>query len=122
MNILLITGSRDYPVPNAIAEELRAVCQRADLIIVGCCPTGIDALVRAEFPNHIEFKADWRQHGKAAGPMRNQEMADLAKRFKNSGHKVFCCAFPSGTSKGTYDCADRAREAGLIVVVKAMNW
>jgi hypothetical protein len=119
MNILLITGSRDYPVPNAIAEELRAVCHRADLIIVGCCPTGIDVLVRTEFLNHVEFKADWSQ-GKKAGPKRNQEMVDLAQRFKASGHKVACYAFPSETSRGTYDCARRAKEAGIAVkIIKA---
>lgn len=50
--------------------------------------------------------ADWKKHGKAAGPIRNQEMLD-------SGIDLVI-AFPGGN--GTADMVKRARQAGVEVV------
>jgi hypothetical protein len=49
--------------------------------------------------------ADWKTHGRAAGPLRNMKM--LAKR----PHGVL--AFPGG--RGTADCVAQTRAVGIIV-------
>lgn len=59
--------------------------------------------------NWCEFKeylADWRKHGKAAGPIRNQQMLDEEKID-------LVVAFPGGS--GTADMVRRARKAGIPV-------
>ena len=49
--------------------------------------------------------AQWAKYGKAAGPMRNQEMLD-------SGIDLVV-AFPGG--RGTADMLDKARLAGVVI-------
>lgn len=51
-----------------------------------------------------EFKADWGKHGKAAGPIRNQQMLD-------EGKPDLVVAFPGGV--GTADMVRRAKKAGV---------
>lgn len=51
-------------------------------------------------------KAEWTKHGKAAGPIRNQEMADMRP------DRVV--AFPGGS--GTADMVQRAEAAGIPVI------
>ena len=53
------------------------------------------------------YKANWRKHGKAAGPIRNQLMLD-----EQQPHVVV--AFPGG--RGTADMCRRAEAAGVPVV------
>jgi hypothetical protein len=50
------------------------------------------------------FPADWATHGRAAGPIRNQQMLD-------EGRPDLVVAFPGG--KGTADMVRRAKEAGV---------
>ncbi|MBY0514854.1 MAG: DUF2493 domain-containing protein [Gemmataceae bacterium] len=50
--------------------------------------------------------ADWKKHGRGAGPIRNQKMLE-----QKPGLVV---AFPGG--KGTADMVRRAKEAGIEVV------
>lgn len=52
------------------------------------------------------YKADWTKHGRAAGPIRNQQMID-------EGKPDMVVAFPGG--KGTADMIRRAKAAGIIV-------
>ena len=51
------------------------------------------------------FPADWKKHGRAAGPIRNQEMIERKPDF--------VVAFPGG--RGTADMVRRARDAGVDV-------
>jgi len=53
------------------------------------------------------FLANWRTHGKAAGPIRNQQMLD-------EGRPHLVVAFPGGT--GTADMVRRAKAAGVPVM------
>lgn len=55
----------------------------------------------------LTFTPLWEEHGKAAGPMRNQKMLDTGKP-----HLVI--AFPGG--RGTADMVRRAQAAGVPVV------
>lgn len=53
------------------------------------------------------YAADWKKHGKAAGPIRNQKMIDEAK-------PDFVVAFPGG--RGTADMLRRARDHGIQII------
>lgn len=53
------------------------------------------------------FPADWKTHGKAAGPIRNQQMLD-------EGKPDLVVAFPGG--RGTADMVRRAKKAGVKVI------
>lgn len=60
---------------------------------------------------HLRFPADWKQYGRAAGPMRNQQMLDEGKpdivlAFKNGFGK-------SAVPGGTEDMVHRAKKAGV---------
>ena len=48
------------------------------------------------------FPADWDRHGKPAGPIRNQAMADAAAPLDSFLVKIW-----DGTSTGTADCSKR---------------
>ena len=55
-----------------------------------------------------EFAADWRGHGRAAGPMRNADMLAI-------GVPDLVVAFPGG--RGTANMVKQARAAGIRVQV-----
>lgn len=128
---ILVCGGRNYavPPPNATAQE-RALARR-QLVCIGqalsdYCSRGVEtdtvihggasgadnAAGRMARELNLEVEvhpADWKKHGRAAGPIRNQEMLD-------SGVDLVL-AFPGG--RGTADMVRRAREAG--VEVKEIN-
>lgn len=54
------------------------------------------------------FRADWKTHGKAAGPIRNREMAQNAEAL---------IAIWDGTSKGTHNMIKESKRAGLLIFV-----
>ena len=54
----------------------------------------------------VVFKADWRQYGKSAGIVRNEEMHRFIAQYKKRG----CVAFWDGQSKGTYSNFDLAKK------------
>lgn len=58
----------------------------------------------------VRYHADWNKHGAKAGPIRNSEM------LRDSGARVLI-AFWDGKSPGTKDSIDKARKAGLKVII-----
>jgi hypothetical protein len=128
---VLVTGSRNWTDANAITDQLAAYADKAfktevacNLIIVhGANPGGADHIAaewaserqranilgkRANWIWAEPHPADWAKHGKAAGPIRNQEMVDAGADI--------CLAFPLGESRGTRDCMRRAESAGIPVI------
>lgn len=116
---VLVTGSGSTaPADDALVHRtLSRVCGpalasgRPIVIIEGECPYGgVDRTAR-EWASitpraRVEpYPAQWHRHGRKAGPIRNQEMVD-------SGAEI-CLAFPSPSSKGTWDCLKRAALAGI---------
>jgi hypothetical protein len=108
---LLICGGRTYKDSFAFRDamdELRSRGKGPTHIICGDAP-GADELARryaeSECLPFDVFYADWQQHGKAAGPMRNQRMLEA----KPDG----VVAFPGG--RGTADMVRRAEAAGVKV-------
>jgi hypothetical protein len=63
---------------------------------------------------NVPFPADWKAHGRSAGPKRNERMITLAASHKRDGHTVVVLAFPGG--RGTADCVRRAKAHGLDIV------
>jgi 1-aminocyclopropane-1-carboxylate deaminase/D-cysteine desulfhydrase-like pyridoxal-dependent ACC family enzyme len=111
---LLVCGGRDYYQPNMVAVPLdilrgRALEKGAILVIVQGGAKGADQCAREwALGRGVEcetFHADWAKHGRAAGPIRNQQMLD--------SRPDMVCAFPGGA--GTADMVRRARAAGVEV-------
>ena len=107
---VIVCGGRDYTDSDAIHErltQLQAVEPMA-VIIHGAAP-GADLLaghIAGTLGYRVEaHPADWTRHGKAAGPIRNQEML-------NAGADLVI-AFPGG--RGTKDMINRAERAGVRV-------
>lgn len=104
---ICVCGGRDYNDASCVASTLTA--HQPSVIIEGGA-SGADKLshdwayragVRVE-----TFHANWRAHGRGAGPIRNQRMID-------EGKPDMVVAFPGG--RGTADMVRRAKAAGIEV-------
>ncbi len=110
---VLVTGGRDYADAAAVAlalEDIHGGWNGISVIIEGCA-TGADALAEVwaagyGVPNE-HFPADWTKYGRAAGPIRNQQILD-------EGRPTLVVAFPGG--RGTANMVKKARAAGVRVV------
>jgi hypothetical protein len=60
------------------------------------------------------FPADWQALGYAAGPMRNNRMADYTREVPDGA----CIAVPAADSRGTWDMVRKARARKLKVYIK----
>lgn len=109
---VLVCGSRTWDRHGPIYYAIGTL-PRESVVIHGAAP-GADRIAAQwahYFNHHVEaYPADWKRHGKAAGPIRNQRMLDEGKPDK-------VLAFWDGTSRGTKDMIDRARQAGVPVEV-----
>lgn len=110
----LICGGRDFDnlrLFNDAMGHLAHAIGFPQLIIEGGA-TGADRMARHWGFDHeilsISYNPNWRDHGKAAGPIRNQRMIDEGKPDR-------IIAFPGG--RGTADMVRRARAALLPIVL-----
>ena len=118
---LIIAGSRtftDYPKFLKALEsdpQLQAAFKNVTEIVCGGAK-GADALgARYAFENKIKLKmfpADWDTHGKAAGPIRNAQMADYADSL---------LAFWDGQSRGTKNMMEQMFKRGKAYQVVDFN-
>lgn len=111
-----IVGSRRYPslsrVEDAIIEAARSTWLASGVLVVTGDASGVDEVVartaRAlKLPLRI-YAADWKTYGKAAGPIRNTELAKACDRL---------IAWWDGHSRGTLDTVSKARRLGKHVRV-----
>ena len=112
---VLVCGGRDYNdyghlkrvMSNFVAS--RGI-DKEEIHIIHGGALGADSM--AEFwanENGIKtlvFQADWTQHGKAAGPIRNRQMLNVGPDI--------VIAFPGGP--GTENMIELAKEAGIKVI------
>lgn len=111
---VIVCGGRDYADRDRVREILDEHVGQAESVVwpvlVHGGASGADHLADDWAMGRDvlieEHKADWDVHGRAAGPIRNQEMADAGASL--------CIAFPGG--KGTADMKRRARAAGIPVL------
>lgn len=106
---VLVCGGRDFSDRDAVYDELDRLMPTMSALMCGGAP-GADTIAwdwgwSRNF--HCErYHADWREHGRAAGPIRNQRMLD-------EGKPDLVIAFAGG--RGTADMVRRARAAGVEV-------
>lgn len=111
MERILVTGGRDYADQAMLfgALDMQAEQARIYRIIQGGA-SGADQLARfwchSRMVQYENYPADWKAHGKAAGPIRNQQMID-------EGKPTMVFAFPGG--RDTADMIRRATAAGIPV-------
>ena len=121
---VLVTGSRDWTEPQAVADALRGVVSglaSQDVTVVhGACPTGADAHAdRAArvFGMNVERHPADRSQGRAAGPRRNAAMvaqgADICLAFIGPCTSPRCRRPGPHDSHGATGCADLAERAGI---------
>lgn len=109
---VLVCGGRDFYDVECVYRNLDILhdLYGFTVLIHGAAP-GADRVavgwaLAARIPP-MGFSADWRTQGKAAGPLRNQRMLDVAK-------PELVVAFPGG--RGTADMTRRAEAAGVKVI------
>ena len=121
----IFAGSRDFgEAPEhrkLIEKQLRNLVivpytDASKIEIVSGCARGVDS-VAAEIARDLgyavkEFPADWETYGKAAGHIRNKQMADYVSEddFNYHGRLV---AFWDGKSSGTKNMIDTATKMGI---------
>jgi Protein of unknown function (DUF2493). len=107
---VIIAGGRDYRPTRCAWFWLRDMLLSLKCTeVVSGKASGADAMgekiaERMGFPLK-SFPADWNKYGKAAGPMRNEQMAQYADA---------CILFPGGS--GTENMKSRAIAHGLKVI------
>jgi hypothetical protein len=110
---ILICGSRDFNDENAIAKVIIKY-QAGDILICGMAK-GADSIAfelgKLRGMEVMEFPANWDLYGRAAGPIRNQQMLD-----KGKPEKVYAFYSDKEKSKGTKDMVKRSRKAGVKTV------
>lgn len=110
---VLVCGGRDYGDAARVFSVLDEFHggSRITAVVTGAAP-GADTLAERwarERRIPVErYPADWKAHGRAAGPIRNARMLDEARPDA-------VVAFPGG--RGTADMVSRATKADVPVVV-----
>jgi hypothetical protein len=111
---VLVCGSRRWQDRDAIINRLADLTYRnPEVTIVHGNAGGADKIAHQEAQKLGFFvephPADWKQHGKRAGYLRNEEMVNLGADL--------CIAFWDGRSNGTRHTMDLARDHGIPVEV-----
>lgn len=111
---VLVCGGRDFMDRGAMSKALMPyrpkITEPSEHILIVGGASGADALAE-EWADvwgmrKRVFAADWKLHGRAAGPIRNQRMID-------EGKPDVVIAFKGG--RGTADMVRRAVAAGIPV-------
>lgn len=108
----IIAGCRD--ISDFLAVETAANESHFDITEVvsggadGVDTNAIDWAIKRGIPYRV-FEADWKKHGKAAGPIRNGQMAKYAEAL---------VLVWDGESRGSFDMLKQAFENKLKIFVR----
>lgn len=109
---VLVCGGRDYQERDYVFKELDKANQvlKIDCIVSGMAK-GVDSYAaqwaKSRHVGLHPFPANWNKYGKAAGPIRNQQMID-------EGKPDLVLAFSGGT--GTNDMINKAKKHNIEVI------
>lgn len=113
---VIIAGGREFSDYALLCESCdKFFCQKHqthDIVVISGTARGADTLGERyahERGYAVEkYPADWNRDGKAAGPIRNAQMAKVADTL---------IAFWDGQSKGTANMIDQAKTRGLSIKI-----
>ena len=113
---VIIAGSRSFSNYELLKEHCLSLLQEKRrthrVIIVSGHARGTDTMGERFAKEHglpcEYYPANWQIHGRAAGPIRNKEMANNADAL---------IAFWDGQSRGTLSMINLARKMGLQVAI-----
>lgn len=110
---VLVCGSRTFNDYWLLFDKLCEIQEKhPDLIIIQGGARGADQMARKWASlNGVkgeQYNANWEVYGRAAGPIRNQQMLDTGIDL--------VVAFPRGEARGTKHMMKIAREAGVEVL------
>lgn len=115
--VIAIVGSRtiiDYKLMNKTLDDL-GLAKNENTIITGCAKGADEAARKFAESNNIKLivkKADWEKYDRAAGPIRNSQIIELAD--------IVVC-FWNLKSLGTKDTIIKANRKGIPVLLYYMN-
>lgn len=105
----IIAGSRSYHDREFLDDAIAKARLNITEVVCGCA-TGVDSMGRDWAEEHgipvVDFPADWKAHGKAAGPIRNEQMAQYADAL---------ILVWDGKSPGSRSMLGLARRYGLVI-------
>ncbi len=106
-----IVGSQGYKHLQRVIDYVRSL--PLDTIIVSGGAVGPDKAAEETakqrgMPDLLIFLPDWTKYGKPAGPIRNKQIVDAADKL---------VAYWDGTSRGTLNSINLAKERGIPVVI-----
>lgn len=112
---VIICGGRDFADKDLCFRQLkRLLAYYENIEIVSGHAKGADTFgeeYAAENGLKVSvFKPDWKQYGRAAGPIRNRQMLEYAEEAK-----PVVIAFWDGKSKGTKNMIEQSEKAGAEV-------
>lgn len=107
---VIIAGGRDFDNYNQLREKCDEIINSSLTEIISGCAKGADTLgeryAKERGYNLKLFPADWKTHGRKAGPIRNKQMADYGEML---------IAFWDGKSSGTKNMIENAKKLNLKV-------
>lgn len=117
---VVIAGCRDYnnymQAKEYIDFCLSNIRKENEIIIVSGCASGADAMGERYAKDNgfrvEKYSADWEKYGRAAGPIRNREMAEIADY-------VIC--FWDKKSNGTKSMIDYAKKLNKPIRIKKIG-
>lgn len=116
----IIAGSRHLPTSRPYTEFIDEVVSENKLFdietIIHGCASGVDSAGDEWGSRHLiprwEFPADWEQYGKAAGHIRNRQMAQAGD---------ILIAIWDGKSKGTKNMIQEMERLGKPVYLRIVH-
>ncbi len=114
---VIVCGGRDFENKQVCFEYLgKIVPGRKNVTIISGHANGADKFGEEYAALHglncVVFKPDWKQYGRAAGPIRNKQMLEYAIE-----ETPLIIAFWDGKSKGTKNMIDQSKKAGAEVII-----
>lgn len=122
----IIAGPRDFNNQSFVFSALDMVFSKliknskentdslGNIEIVEGGATGVDSLAKSyaisKYIKYKEFPADWNKHGRAAGPIRNKQMAEYSDI-------LIAFRYVNNPSRGTENMIRQAKENNLKIII-----